>query len=102
MAFRFNPTTGQLDLVNSTGITGPASSTDKAIVRWNGTTGQIVQDGPGTYVQDSGAIEAQAFVFNRQILNDVLVPDKFSVISTDVELISGDILLEGDAELVLI
>lgn len=25
-------------------ITGPASSTDKAIVRWNGTTGKIIQD----------------------------------------------------------
>jgi len=92
---------------NSTGgggsgdVVGPGSSTDKAITRWNGTSGNLIEDSKAI-LQDSGAIQAQAFAFNRQILADVTVPDKYSVISTDVELISGDIILLGDAELKLI
>ena len=34
-------------------VTGPASSTDTAIARWNGTTGTVIQDSPVT-VDSSG------------------------------------------------
>ena len=36
-------------------ITGPNSSTDKAIVRWNGTTGAVIQDSSAS-VSDSGVL----------------------------------------------
>jgi hypothetical protein len=83
-------------------VTGVPPTTVDAIVRWNNTSGTSIKNSPGTLVQDSGAIEAQAFVFNRQILEDVTVPDHYSVVSSDVELVSGDIILDGDATLILV
>ena len=83
-------------------VTGIPPTTVDAIARWNDTTGSSIKDSPGTLVQNSGAIESQAFVFNRHILNDVTVPDNFAMINTDVELISGDIILDGSAVLLLL
>lgn len=107
MAFRFNPITGQLDLVNTTtspggGVTGIAPTTPGAIARWVDTMGTVIENSPGTIVQDSGAIEAQGFVFDREIINDIIVPNHYTMINTDVELISGDIILDGDAQLLLL
>ena len=106
MPFKFNPLTSQLDLVNAvaTGgsVTSTGSSTDKAIARWDGTSGTIIQNSPYSIVQDGGAIAAQGFVFNRQILNDVTVPGHYTMINTDVELVSGDLYLLGDAALLLL
>ena len=46
--FGFNPITNRLDLVNTGGpagdVIGPGSSTDKAVVRWNGATGTTIQN----------------------------------------------------------
>jgi len=106
MPFKFNPLTSQLDLVNavSTGgsVTSAGTSTDKAIARWDGTSGTVIQNSPYSIVQDGGAIQAQGFVFNRQILNDVTVPSHYTMINTDVELVSGDIYLLSDATLLLL
>jgi hypothetical protein len=100
----FNVFTANFDYINvdTSAVDGPGSSTDKAIARWNGTSGKLLQDSPGTLVQDSGAIEAQSFVFDRQIINDVTVPDHYSSINSDVELISGDFILLGDSQLILL
>jgi hypothetical protein len=83
-------------------VVGPFTSTDKAIARYNGVTGTVVQDSPYSIVQDGGGIQAQAFVFNRQILHDVNVPNKYTIMSTDLELVTGDIILNGDSQLILI
>lgn len=48
-----NPTTHRLLVDATSGITGPVSSTDNAVVRFNGTTGQTVQDS-GVLLDDSG------------------------------------------------
>jgi len=106
MGFKFNPLTGQLDLVGTTGtgsgdVTGPSSSTDNAITRYDGITGKLIQNS-SAILDDSGGITTQAFVFNRQILADITVPDKHVIIAREVELISGDIILNGDAEIVII
>jgi len=103
MPFKFNPITGNLDLVNNQGgdVFGPASSTDNAITRFDGTTGKLIQNSLAI-LGDSGDIRAQAFVFNREILNDVIIPDKHTIIGTDIDLVTGDIILLGDSELVLI
>ena len=57
MAFKFNPFTSAFDIVQDTAelITGPGSSTDNAIVRWDGTTGALVQNSNVT-IDDSGNV----------------------------------------------
>ena len=62
MAYVFNPFTGTLDVSGTSSgsgdVTGPASSVDNAIVRFNGTTGKVIQDytsGAPT-VGDTGAV----------------------------------------------
>jgi hypothetical protein len=108
MPFKFNPLTGQLDLVNSSGsgpsgnVTGLPPTDINAIARWADTGGDIIKNSPGTLVQDSGAIQAQAFVFERQILNDVTIPDHYSMINSDIEMISGDLIMLGDSQLILV
>lgn len=44
--FIFNPITNRLDAVNASSgdVVGPASSTDNAVVRWDGTTGKSIKD----------------------------------------------------------
>lgn len=60
MPFKFNPFTGRLDYYSSSGsgdVVGPASSTDNAVVRFDGTTGKLIQNS-GASVDDSGNITA--------------------------------------------
>jgi len=105
MQFVFNPFTGTLDIVSSgTGggaVNGPTSSTDKAIARWNGTSGTLLQNSL-TIVQDGGAVQGQGFVFNRVIQNDVTIPDKYVMITRDIVMDTGDIIMNGDAELIVL
>jgi hypothetical protein len=107
MSFRFNPFTGNLDIVGTSGgggggVTGPPSSTNDAISTWLGTSGTILQDNPFTTIQPGGAVQAQGFVFNRQIVHDVTVPNNYNVIYRNITLLAGDIILDGDAEIILI
>lgn len=107
MPFKFNPLTGQLDLVNSSSsgsgdVTGPASSDDKAIARFLGTTGKIIQNSL-TKVQDGGAIEAQGFITRRSITDLVVIPSGESWIAPSLELeLTGSIELEPDGELIIV
>lgn len=60
MAVRFNPFTGTLDFVGTGGggggdVTGPASSTDNAVARFDGTTGKIIQNSVVT-ISDTGEL----------------------------------------------
>lgn len=82
-------------------VNGPGSSTDNAIVVWNGTTGTLIKDS-FAIMESSGAIMSQGFIENRQILRTTTVPDKFIMISKDVELTSGDLILQGDGELIIV
>ena len=106
MAYKFNPFTGTLDYYQTggggSGVIGIPPTTPGAIARWVDTAGTTIGNSPNTLVQDSGAIEAQAFIFNRQILNNVTVPDNYTMINTDIELISGDVILLGSAVLLLL
>ncbi len=52
-----DPTTHRL-LVNATaGVVGPVSSTDNAVARWDGTTGETIQNS-AVIVSDAGALTA--------------------------------------------
>lgn len=50
-----DPTTHRLLTVAEAGIVGPGSSTDNAVVRWDGTTGETLQDSL-VIIGDTGAI----------------------------------------------
>lgn len=61
MGFKFNPITNKLDIVGdnnvSGDVTGPGSSTDRAIARWDGTTGTQLLDS-SVIVTDAGIVQA--------------------------------------------
>lgn len=64
MSFKFNPITNRLDLVETSGggggdVSGPGSSTNNAIVRWDGITGTLVKDS-NVIVSDAGDISANS------------------------------------------
>lgn len=103
MPYRFNPLTSNLDLVNDTSgfVVGPASATDTAIARYDGTTGKLIQDSIAT-VQDGGAVAAQGFLTNRVINELVVIPTDYTMLVTNVEIELGEIQIETDAELVII
>lgn len=103
MPYKFNPFIGNLDFYkNNTGITGPISSTDKAITRWNGTAGDTVQDSPGTLIQDSGALQAQALIENRQINGTVNIPTNYSWIADSIEMQPGAIITMNPGSRIII
>lgn len=76
MSVLLNPFTGRLQLGASSGgggggdVVGPAASTDKALVRWDGTTGKLVQDGVvletnnGELLGADGAATGPSYSFN--------------------------------------
>ncbi len=61
LPFLVDSSTGRL-LVEETsgGVVGPGTSTDKAIVRWNGTGGEEVQNSLAT-VSDAGIVNAVGY-----------------------------------------
>lgn len=52
MKYAFNPFTSEFDAIGS-GLTGPASTTDNSIVRWDGTNGKMVQSST-VFISDGG------------------------------------------------
>lgn len=103
MSFKLNPLTGKLDVVNSNSgfVVGPVSSTDNAIARFDGTTGQLIQNSIAI-VQDGGAIQAQAFLTNRVIDELVFIPPNYTMLASNIEIEDGEIVIDTDAELVII
>ena len=83
-------------------VVGPGSSTDKAIVRWDGTTGRLLENSLTT-LQDGGAIEAQGFITRRSVTALVQVASQESWIAPELQLeTSGSIEIEADGELVIV
>jgi hypothetical protein len=106
MPFKFNPLTGNLDLVGSSssgsGVTRVGPTTDKAITRWLGTSADTIQDSK-TKVQDGGAIEAQGFITRRNITDTVRVDPGNSWITPSIQLeLTGAIELELDGEVIIV
>ena len=68
----FNVFTGKFDTVQdiSNLVTGPASSTDNAVVRYDGTTGKLVQDS-GVTIDDSGNVTIPGNLVGDTYSNDV-------------------------------
>ena len=93
MPFKFNPLTGQLDLVNPTttdtgNVTGLSPTTPTAIARWVDTGGTEIENSEAL-IQDSGAIEAQGYITQRTILTSVTVNSGESWISPGLIVAAG-------------
>jgi hypothetical protein len=83
-------------------ITGPASSTDNAVVRWDGTTGKIIQNS-NAILEDSGAMHAQGFITNRNVNGTMTVGPTESWISPSLEMQPGAVIvLAAGAQLIII
>lgn len=92
---------------SSTGKNGNVSGvppTDvNAIARWDNTTGTLIKNSPGTYIQDGGAIQASGFITNRTVSTLVSVPSGQTWIAPELEIeLTGAIEIELDGELVII
>lgn len=84
-------------------VSGPASSDDEAIARFDGTTGKLIQNSPNTRVQDGGAIEALGFITKRRVDTTVTVRSGESWIAPAIEMQPGGVIvLESDAQLIII
>ena len=102
MPYRFNPISQEFDWVNPPGVTGPVSSTPQAIARYLDNTGQIIEDSPGTLVQDGGAIEAQAIITDRQVSDTVNVPTNYTMITDSIEMQPGGVITMNPGSKIII
>lgn len=111
MSFKpvINYFTGELQLVNSTSgggtgnVTGIPPTNINAITRWASTDGTQIKNSPGTAVQDSGAIEAQAFITTRNVNGTVTVSTDETWIAPGLTLQSGaNIVVQPGGELLII
>ena len=106
MAFKFNPITGTLDLVNASGtgsgVTRVGSTVDKSISRWSGNDSDTIQ-GSKTLVQDGGGIEAQGFITNRLITDTITIGSDQVMVSSGFSIeLTGELVIEADGELVIV
>lgn len=73
MALKFNPFTGNFDFVGSTSsgsgdVVGPASATDNAVVRFDLTTGKLIQNSGVTINDANGVVSTVADTGNSIVL----------------------------------
>ncbi len=84
-------------------VVGPPSSTNQAIAVWDGTTGQLLEDGPGTEVQPSGAIVAQGFITNQDVTGLVTVGSDQAWVAPSLNLtLTGSIDLTAGGQLIIV
>jgi hypothetical protein len=84
-------------------VVGPPSSTNQAIAVWDGTTGQLLEDGPGTEVQPSGAIVAQGFITNQDVTGLVVVGSDQAWVAPSLNLtLTGSIDLTAGGQLIIV
>jgi hypothetical protein len=107
VGFKLNVLTGQLDLVNSSSgsgnVTGVPPTDINAIARWDDTTGTTIKNSPGTYIQDSGAIVAQAHITNTIITGEVTIDSDHVMITSGFTIEpTGELVIESDGELVVV
>jgi hypothetical protein len=107
MPYKFNVFTGTLDIVNPAGggsgnVIGLPPTDINAIARWADTSADSIKNSPGTLIQDSGAINAQEFIFNRSIEGLVTIPDGYTMLATSIIIDTGNLVLDGTAQVLLL
>lgn len=105
MKLVFNPFIANFEYVGNTAtgdVTGPVSSTDNAIARYDGTTGKIIQNSK-SIVQDGGAVEAQAHITSKLITDSVVIGQNQVVVTSGFSIeAGGELVIEADGEIVLV
>lgn len=85
------------------GIPAAPPTDDKAIARWVGTSGDTLQNSPGTLVQDSGAIQSAGFITNRNVTTTITVSSGYTWIAPALVIKpSGAVILMPDAQLIIL
>jgi hypothetical protein len=102
MAYRFNPLTGNFDIVSTGYVVGPNGATLQAIARYADTTGSVIEDSPGTLVQDGGAVQVQDIIINRQIATTVTIPTNCTMISDALEMQPGGVIVMSPGSKIII
>lgn len=81
----FTEGSGVLQIASSTGdVTGPASSTDNAIARFNGTTGKTIQNSSG-FITDGGVIYGVNLAPGLTTTADSVLDAALTVTSTGIQ-----------------
>lgn len=99
MPYKFNPFTGRLDYYQSGSagsgdVVGPASSTDNAIARFDGTTGKLIQNS-GVTISDTDVLTAAQIIDSGLTASRVVVSDgskqltSSATTSTEIGYVSG-------------
>jgi hypothetical protein len=108
MPYKFNIFTGTLDIVNASSsgsgnVTGVPPTNIGAIARWADTTGTTIENSPNTNVQDGGAIEAQGFITEQNVIGLVSVNQDECWIAPALNItLTGSIDLSGGGSLRII
>lgn len=53
----------------ATGVVGPASATDNAVCRYDGTTGKLIQDSTGVNITDTGILQVTTLAAGGNAIN---------------------------------
>jgi hypothetical protein len=107
MSYRFNIFTGTLDIIGTPGsgsgnVTGIPPTTIGAIAVWADTLGTTIENSL-TNVQNSGAIEAQGFISERNVNGTVTVHTDETWIAPGLTLQSGaNVIIASGGELLII
>jgi hypothetical protein len=106
MPYAFNVFTGTLDYYQSqsgtSGVFGVPPTTPGAIASWANTSGSLIQN-TLTNVQNSGAIEAQGFITERNVNGTVTVNSSETWIAPALTLQPGaNIIIQPGGELLII
>ena len=108
MPYRLNVFSGNLDYYQSGGggsgnVTGESPTTVNSITRWDNTTGTLIKNSPGTIVQDSGAIEAQGFITNRNIAGTIVINPGETWLAPSLNIQPGSVIvLNADSQLIVV
>ena len=89
-------------LLEAGNVVGPSVSDDNAIARYDGITGKLIQNSKA-FVQDGGALTAQGYILNKQIIDVVTIQSNFAMIvpSFSIEL-TGELIIDADGEIVIV
>jgi hypothetical protein len=100
MKIVFNPLTGMFDIASAGGgggtgdVIGPSSSTDNAVVRWDGITGKLIQNSTAI-LNDDGVLSTLANMQQDTIPTAVTV----TVAEREIYIIGEELDTDGTLDL---
>lgn len=86
----FQEIQGDIDSLTTNKVTGPASSVDTQIARFDGTTGKVIDAVSGSTLSDTGIITSNQFIANQALVTNQAIA--FSGISANTSTGSNVVL----------